>query len=123
MQFSREDKPLNAITRYDDSTVRIAGVEYRGSLAVTADGVLTEWRCASVATLDSAALEPLVALEPEAIVLGVGAAVTFPQAEAMRSVMRAGVGIEVMNDGAAVRTYNVMLGEGRRVVLALVRGD
>ena len=103
--------------------MRIAGVDYRGSLAVTAEGILTEWRCTSVAALDSAALEPLVALEPEAIVLGVGAAVTFPRAEAMRSVMRAGVGIEVMNDGAAVRTFNVMLGEGRRVVLALVRED
>lgn len=123
MQFSREDKPLNAITRYDATTVRVAGVEYRGSLAVTADGVMTDWRCASVAALDSATLKPLVALEPEAIVLAVGAAVAFPQAEAMRSVMRAGVGIEVMNDGAAVRTFNVMLAEGRRVVLALVRED
>ena len=123
MQFSREDTPRHAVTRYDAASVRVAGTDYAGSLAITAESILTDWRCTDVTALDAAKLAPLVALEPEAIVLGVGEAVRFPPAEALRSVMRAGVGIEVMNDGAAVRTFNVMLAEGRRVVLGLVRGD
>ena len=123
MQFSREDKPRNAITRYDDETIRVAGTEYRGSVAITADTIMTDWRCADIDALDTETLAPLVALAPEAIVVGAGATVRFPPAETMRGVMRDGIGIEVMNDGAAVRTFNVMLAEGRRVVLALVRGD
>lgn len=121
MQFSREDTPRHAITRYAPDSVRIAGSDYRGSLAITGDSILTDWQCDDVGALDEALLARLVALEPETILLAAGERVQFPDAAAMRTVMRAGVGIEVMNDGAAVRTFNVMLAEGRRVVLALVR--
>lgn len=123
MQFSRDDSSPFTITRYSPESVRIAGVDHRGSLAVAGDGVIDDWRCATVERLDDAALAPLLARRPEVIVLAVGERVAFPDAAVMRAVQQAGVGLEVMNDGAAVRTFNVMLTEGRRVVLGLVRAD
>lgn len=122
MQFSREQGPVNAISRYDASTVWVMGEPHHGSIAICADTLVDDWQCSSIEKLDTETLQPLLALNPEVIVLGVGDRVQFPDAAVMREVMHAGVGIEVMNDGAAVRTYNVMLGESRDVVLGLIRG-
>lgn len=123
MQFSRESQPRHAIVRYSTDSVWIMDQQHSGSLAVTADQLLTDWDCAHIDQLDDATLAPLIALQPEVLVLGVGEAVRFPAAATMRKVMHAGIGIEVMNDGAAIRTFNVMLSEQRDVVLALVRPD
>ncbi len=123
MQFSKESQPNHAIVRYTADTVWIMNEPRSGSLALNAQQLMLDWQCSHVDDIDDDALAPLLALNPEVIVLGVGEAVAFPQASVMRNVMRAGVGIEVMNDGAAIRTFNVMLSEQRDVVLALVRGS
>lgn len=121
MQFSRERPHANTITRYDAQSVWIGGEAVHGSVAVSTEALLTDWDCASIDQLDAATLAPLIALAPEVIVLGVGNAVRFPDGAVLREVMQQGIGIEVMNDGAAVRTFNVMLSEGRDVVLAMLR--
>lgn len=121
MQFSREEVPPNTITRYTASTVTIHGEEHAGNVIVSASRIITEWHCASVESMTQADVAPLLALDPEVIILGVGASTRFPPGALMRDVMRRGIGFEVMNDGSAVRTYNVLLSEQRRVVLALLR--
>ena len=121
MQFSRESQPRHAIRRYTADSIWIMDQQHSGSLALNAEEILTDWQCAHIDQLDDAALAPLIALGPEVLVIGVGDVVRFPAAETMRNVMHEGIGIEVMNDGAAIRTFNVMLSEQRDVVLALVR--
>ena len=64
-------------------------------------------------TLDGA---DLLALEPEVVLLGTGATQVFPPAAAMAACLGRGVGLEVMNNAAAARTFNVLASEGRRVV-------
>jgi uncharacterized protein len=121
MQFSREEVPPNTITRYTRSTVTIHGEEHAGNLIVSASRIITDWECAALESMTEAHLARLLELDPEVIILGVGAATRFPPGSVMRDVMRRGIGFEVMNDGSAVRTYNVLLSEQRDVVLGLLR--
>ena len=50
------------------------------------------------------------------VLLGTGANQVFPPAASLAACLRRGVGIEVMSNAAAARTYTVLAGEGRRVV-------
>lgn len=70
-------------------------------------------------------LEPILACAEEIDVLLVG---TGPQIEhlppATRSTLEAaGLGVETMSSPQACRTFNVLLGEGRRVALAVLALD
>ncbi|MBP6781208.1 MAG: hypothetical protein KA148_11820, partial [Ottowia sp.] len=44
----------------------------------------------------------------------------FPRPAWIRALIEAGIGVEAMDTGAACRTYNILAGEGRRVIAALL---
>ena len=91
------------------------------SLALAPDRLIEDWPApASAAALEPAPLQPLLELSPELVVLGTGARQVFPPAAVMAACLSRGIGIEVMDNAAAARTYNVLAGEGRRVVVALL---
>ena len=68
-------------------------------------------------TLDH--LAPLIAESPDVILLGTGERQRFPPHELGMGLLNRGIGLEVMDTGAACRTYNVLLSEGRAVAAAL----
>ncbi len=55
-------------------------------------------------------------MKPEVIVIGSGPKQEFPTPEMLGAVMSRGIGCEVMDTGAACRTYNILASEGRTVV-------
>lgn len=75
-----------------------------------------DWTPSNVATLTPDDLAPLLALQPEVILLGTGERQIFPSAAVLAAGLTRGVGIEVMTNAAAARTFNVLAGESRRVV-------
>ncbi len=58
--------------------------------------------------------------EPEIIILGTGEHLQFPAPTLLQASYEAGVGLEVMDTGAACRTYNILASEGRRVSAAIM---
>lgn len=92
----------------------------RSSFIVAPNALVEDWPVHDVTTLAPEALEPLLALQPELIVLGSGAAQAFPPPAALGACLQRGVGLETMTNAAAARTYSVLAGEGRRVVAAFV---
>lgn len=90
------------------------------SFILAPDTLLEDWPLRDARTMTPADLEPLLALEPELIVLGTGATQVFPTATVMAACLSRGIGIEVMNNAAAARTFSVLAGEGRRVVAGFV---
>ena len=64
--------------------------------------------------------ERVVDLEPELVIFGAGARLRFPPPQYTQGLLKRGIGVEVMDTAAACRTYNVLLGEGRRVGLAVL---
>jgi uncharacterized protein len=107
------------IEAYGNGGFRFAGMGHRGSILCLPSGIYP-WepgRLVEAASL-VAALAEKDALE--LVILGTGARQEFPGAEVRRAFADAGVGLEAMDTGAACRTYNVLLAEGRRVGAALV---
>jgi uncharacterized protein len=110
----------NLFTGYGEGYVDVNGARHRENVVVSADAVSPGWAPGSLEAVTAAHLEPLAAARPEVLILGSGAAFRFPRPEVLAPLYRAGVGVEVMDTRAACRTYNILLGEGRRVVAALI---
>jgi uncharacterized protein len=56
----------------------------------------------------------------DVLLLGLGAEVAIVPRALREALEAAGIGVEPMNSPAACRTYNVLLGEGRRIAAALL---
>ena len=112
------------IDAYGNGGFRFADMSHRGSVMCLPDGVHA-WdaplpECLRVEDLRQA-LDVLEA--PAFLLLGTGDYQVFPSQAVRAAFADAGVGLEVMSTGAACRTYNVMLGEGRPVAAALIATD
>jgi uncharacterized protein len=111
---------INLIRSYGQNEVRIGETVLRGSCLVTADQIVSDWRPQSVAELTLDDLQPVIAMQPEVVVIGSGPKQEFPAPEVLGAVMSRGIGCEVLDTGAACRTYNILASEGRTVVAALL---
>lgn len=110
----------NLVTRLEPGVVGIGDREYRSSLVVCANAVIEDWPVRHVSEL-AAGLDPILALQPDILVLGTGQVQDFPTPELLARIAGARVGFEVMDNRAACRTYNVLRAESRNVVLALIQ--
>ena len=99
--------------------VAINRTRYQTSVLVTPTSV-AEWVIRSFADLNARSLEAALELQPDVLILGTGRMMRFPPRETMEAVSAAGVGLEVMDTGAACRTYNILAAEGRKVAAAIL---
>ena len=82
--------------------------------------LIDAWRPRSIAELVPEDMEPVLALNPSVVLLGSGATLRFPSAAVMAACLTRGIGIEVMDNAAAARTFNVLATEARKVVAAFL---
>ena len=92
----------------------------RASFVICPDTLVEDWPVANAAALTTMQVEPLLALKPELVLLGTGARQVFPPSVVLATFLTRGLGVEVMTNAAAARTYSVLAGEGRRVVAGFV---
>ena len=92
------------------------------SFYLSPETLFEDWPPRSIDVLQPDALAGPLALNPEVILLGTGASQRFPTAIVMASCLCRGIGIEVMDNAAAARTFSVLASEGRRVVAAFLLG-
>jgi uncharacterized protein len=113
-----------AIDAYGKGGFRFGDMSHRGSILCLPSGVWA-WPVAAPSEITETALERVFAASGtlELFMLGTGTAM-WPMPEALRWRFRdARIGVDVMPTGAAVRTYNVLFAEGRRVGAALIAVD
>ena len=121
MEFTRETaSEPNAILACTETEVRLRERTYRGSVIVTRSHVVDGWRPPAIDALTIGDFEALLALGPEVVLLGTGNRQHLPSLELYADFAARGIGLEVMDNRAACRTYNVLLGEFRDVAVALV---
>lgn len=112
------------IDAYGNGGFRFADMSHRGSLIIVPSGIygwdvngmdeLTPERCARF----------IAELTPSSFVLlGTGGEHHLPSEAVRRYFGDAGIGLEVMSTGAAARTYNVLLAEGRDFAAGLIAVD
>jgi uncharacterized protein len=120
MKFTLETgSGQNLISAYREGQVTINQRIFTCSLIVTPDRVV-EWLPRRFDELAAKHFDAIAELRPEVVVLGTGARLRWPAPEHLRSLVEARVGLEPMDTGAACRTYNILMSEGRRVVAALL---
>jgi uncharacterized protein len=123
--FGRADAPHlprpAPIDAYGNGGFRFAGMSHRGSLLCFPDGIWA-WPVAGPAELNEAALEPIFARAGTLDFFLIGAGVApWVLPDALRARFRdASLSVDVMATGAAVRTYNILLAENRRVGAGLI---
>jgi uncharacterized protein len=110
----------NAFTGYGEGYVEVNGTRYAASLVVSAERIVTDWPASGLDALTADHLAAITQLAPEIVLLGTGATFSYPEPARLAPLHRAGIGVEVMDTPAACRTYNILLGEGRNVVAALI---
>ncbi len=90
------------------------------SVVLTAEQALEAWPVRAVEDLDEETIAPIIALRPEVVILGTGAAIHFPAQKILATFLQRGIGLEVMDNAAAARTFNVLVDEGRRAAVAFI---
>ena len=110
----------NTITGYGDGYVEINKTPYSHAVLLSSDGEIQEWPVQSFDELSAADFSQMAALKPELIIIGTGKRQRFPKPELLKTLIEAKIGFEVMDSQAACRTYNILVGEGRQVLLALI---
>jgi len=118
------DRPgtLHVVRGYVPGQLRIGEREFGRSVIVSAQTLIEDWRPQHIGELTVADLEPVLALRPQVLLLGSGPRQVFPARDLLAQLYAARVGFEIMDTGAACRTYNVLVAEGRAVAAALIIG-
>lgn len=117
------DRPP-AIEGYGAGGFRVDGAVHQGSLIVLPTRIVA-WDVAAFAQIDEATLPPALFgdAQVELLLLGCGARMEMVPRALRDAIRTAGTVVEPMDTGAAVRTYNILLGENRQVAAALVAVD
>lgn len=109
----------HTILSYTVTAIRLPQHTLERSFIVCPDRLIADWAPQTLAELTPAHLDPVLALDPEIVLLGTGARLCFPAADIIAPLRARQIGFEVMGTAAACRCYNILLSEGRRVVAAL----
>jgi uncharacterized protein len=121
MRFTQDSSSaVNLVRAYGSGELRINDEVYRSAIIVSASAVRAAPDIRGME--DIARLDPSRILEfaPELVLLGTGQRQIFPAASFRAQFLSAGIGFEVMDTGAACRTFNVLVAEQRRVVALLM---
>ena len=111
---------LNTITGYGNGFVEINAIAHSNAILLTPSGDPIPWPVDSFDQLDENHFSQMVALKPELVIIGTGNRQRFPKPALLKPLMQARIGYEIMDSQAACRTYNVLMSEGRQVLLALL---
>lgn len=134
---------LNTVTAYGLGFVEINQTRFETAIAFGPQGPVNRWPAQDAADISADLLmqacglaktvqDPLAFLDsdadsvvldpnrPEVLLVGTGERQVMLGANVLGPMLRAGVGVECMSTGAAARTYNILMAEGRRVIAALI---
>ena len=118
LQPDRFDAP--AISGYGPGWVAVAGERITDSVLIGSRGQRQPWDCRRHEDLTAQHFAVLADLGCELVLFGSGDRIRFPRPAWLAPLMARGIGIETMDTQAACRTYNILAGEGRSVVAALL---
>ena len=119
MKFDlQNDGDIHTITSFAKDHILIGERRFTSSVIVTSDFV-DHWQIDSLSELSAEDFENTIQHKPEMVILGTGNKAQFPHPSLTKPLINAQIGLEVMDTAAACRTYNVLVGDYRRVVALL----
>ncbi len=117
---SATTKQYQTVTGYDDRGVEINAERFEFSLLVMPESAPRPWNAPTFESLTTAHFDKIEEDTPDVVILGTGERQRFIHPKLIAALSARHIGVECMDSKAACRTYNVLMGEGRKVTLALV---
>ncbi|ALS62166.1 MULTISPECIES: Mth938-like domain-containing protein [Pandoraea] len=111
---------LNTVTGYGPGYIEINKTRHNHSVIVAPEGEIQAWPVSAFDALEPAHFEALRALDPEVVIFGSGERLRFAHPRLTASLTSTRIGVDSMDTQAACRTYNILMSEGRRVVLVVL---
>ena len=110
----------NLIIAADASSCTIGSVVYQQSIIIPSHNPVTEAALNQVADLQHQTFDALCTHDPELIILATGQDIVFPETDILEPLVKNHIGLEVLSNQAAARTFNVLLSESRRAVCLML---
>ena len=120
MKLQPDKSDVQSLTAHGPGWVAINNEKVEGSVVVGSRGERFAWDCTRFDQLGPEHFAQLASLGAELIIFGSGTRIRFPQAAWLQPLMAKRTGVETMDTPAACRTYNILAGEGRHVIAALL---
>lgn len=122
MKFHADPLEEFSIKAYGAGWIQLPTEKINTSVILDAQGRQEAWDCPSFDALTAAHLEHLAhsSQGAQVVLLGSGVRNRFPSPAWLKPFVQYQLGLEVMDTAAACRTFNVLAGEGRKVVVALI---
>ncbi len=111
---------LNTVTAYGDTYIDINAQRFEKTVLVQPEGHVEILTLATFPEMDEPFFSKLAELQPELVILGTGNKQRFPHPKLTRALIEQRIGLESMTTAAAVRTYNILMAEGRKVLGAFL---
>ena len=121
MKFQAENSESGyTVSAHGPGFVEVNQVRYRQGICLGADTPPQPWGVDGFGALTAGDFARLAGLHPEIVIIGTGSAQRFAHPSLLRALVDGGIGFEIMSTAAACRTYNILVGEGRQAVAALL---
>ena len=120
MKFQPDKPDVQSISGYGPGWVSVLGEKITASVVIGSRGQRMEWACQKFDDLTAAHFAVLAEQGPELVIFGSGGRIRFPKPPWLAPLYARRIGIETMDTHAACRTYNILAGEGRDVLLAVL---
>jgi len=121
MRFAQDSFATNSIRAYSDGEISVNDKTINHSVILTPD-LIQRWEPRHIDELTAEHCRQLGEFNPEVIIIGTGKILKFPPPRLTVDLQARGIGVEIMAHDAACRTFNILLAEDRRVVVALIMG-
>jgi uncharacterized protein len=120
MKLQPDKSDVQTINGHGPGWVAVNGEKINASVIIGSRGERMDWPCDRFEDLTPAHFEQLATLGAELVIFGSGSRIRFPQPGWLQHLMARRTGLETMDTPAACRTYNILAGEGRHVLAALL---
>jgi len=110
----------NTITGYGIGFLEVNQTPYSHALIVQPEGEVLAWPVKEIQDLSEDHFSMISALLPELVIVGTGKKQVFLNPKILQPLIKAKIGFEMMDSQAACRTYNILMGEGRKVLAAIL---
>ena len=118
-KFTRDNPVANTVRQVEPGSIRVGEQLIMENLVLTPDEVLLGLPLHDFDRLSTEDLEPVLDAETDMLILGAGWRSRLPPRELVFAMARRGIAVEIMDTPAACRTFNILIGEGRRPIAIL----
>ena len=122
IKLSNVNSSENKIIAYSDNWFKLSNEIIRTNIVISKNRISQDLLTDNYQDFTIQYLDKLILWQPEIILIGSGKILNSPNEEWVNYVNRKNIGFEIMDTGAACRSYNLLIDEGRNVVACLFLG-